>query len=147
MIADWEIGSVTVDGHIIFAKSEEMDMIYVQADDVSSNLYNLIQVPKDEVLTSDTSLDIDLSRAFSMASTIGSLALHGYSEANQVVGKRCLISSCKQFDFVSIEQLDGTQGAWFCWVQYTEVEWTDDDSVWFKVDKNGNKLVLQGVTD
>lgn len=143
MIADWE--GVTVEGHIVYASSDEMDVIHVIANDVAVNIYNLIQVPQLEEVAQKLINNIDVNRPFSLATTAGNLLQHGYSNVKDLLGKRCLISSCKQFDFVSIEQPDCEQGSWLCWVQYTDVLWTPEDGVWFKIDESGNKVIMQGI--
>ncbi len=60
----------------------------------------------------------DPNRPFSMIGQAGTLAQHGYTDADRLIGKRCLLHSGGRFDSVSIEPEQGDHWGWVVWCEY-----------------------------
>lgn len=61
-------------------------------------------------------------RPFVMMTRTGALARAGYTSADDLIGKRCVIYSSRQADMVAIEPPGGSDEAWplAIWVAYYE---------------------------
>lgn len=113
---DWETPP-TVDGVIVRAwigEEGQADGLHVQGVDVAEDVGNL-----DRVIGNPD--NPDPNRPFMLFGRAGTLARHGYTDANRLIGKRCLIYSGRRFDTVSIEPEQGDHWALVIWCEYTGI--------------------------
>lgn len=110
---EWETPP-TVEGVIVRAwvgEDEQADILHVQGVDVAGDIGNL-----DRVIGNPGSPDPN--RPFMLVGLAGTLARHGYSTANKLIGKRCLIYSGGRFDIVAIEPEQGDHWKLVTWCEY-----------------------------
>ncbi|MGD9710262.1 MAG: hypothetical protein AB7U65_10625 [Halothiobacillaceae bacterium] len=116
---EWE-EEPTVDGEIIRAfiaagkdeNSPGVDIIHVLGTyHVAKDTGNLLRCLSESK---------EKDRPFSMTTRTGALARAGYENAEDLIGKRCVIYSSRQADMVAIEPPGGVDEAWpiVIWVAY-----------------------------
>jgi hypothetical protein len=103
---DWETPP-TVDGIIVYAEigkddgeNKWPDILHVKGVDVAEETPDLIRVPADPGRQKKESAEGD--RPFFMVGKHGTLEIHGYTEAKDLIGKQCLIYSDGKFNMLSI---------------------------------------------
>jgi hypothetical protein len=110
---DWETPP-TVEGVIVRAwigQDGAPDVMHVKGVDVAEDVGNL-----DRVIGNPD--NPDPNRPFSMIGQAGTLAQHGYTDVDRLIGKRCLLHSGGRFDSVSIEPEQGDHWGWVVWCEY-----------------------------
>jgi len=110
---DWETPP-TVEGVIVRAEIGEdgqPDVLHVKGVDVAENIGNLCRALADPD-------DPDPNRPFVLVGRCGTIAQHGYTDADKLIGKRCLIYSGGRFDSVSIEPETGEHWGIVVWCEY-----------------------------
>jgi len=110
---DWETPP-TVEGIIVRAwigEDGQPDVLHVQGIDVADDIGNLHRVI-------DDSNNPDPNRPFVLVGKSGTIAQHGYKDADKLIGKRCLIYSGGRFDIVAIEPETGEHWACVIWCEY-----------------------------
>jgi len=98
---DWE-DPPTVDGVIVCAeigKKGMPDVLHVEGVDVAEDTVNLLRLPLDV----DEDEGAENNNPFVVVGAYGTLAKHGHSDANALVGRRCLIWSGVRYTTVAIE--------------------------------------------
>jgi len=111
---DWETPP-TVEGVIVrswIGQDGEPDVMHVQGIDVAEDVGNLDRVIGNPV-------NPDPNRPFSLIAKAGTIAQHGYTDTNRLIGKRCLIYSGGRFDSVAIEPEQGDHWGMVVWCEYT----------------------------
>jgi hypothetical protein len=93
-------------------KDGQPDVLHVQGVDVAEDVGNLLRLPADDTDDADNP-----NRPFVLVGR-GTIAQHGYQDANKLIGKRCLIYSGGRFDVVAIEPEQGDQWGLVVWCEY-----------------------------
>lgn len=104
----------TVEGVIVRAwvgESGMPDVMHVQGIEVAEDIGNLDRVIGDPD-------NPDPNRPFNLIGCAGTLARHGYQDADKLIGKRCLIYSGGRFDTVAIEPECGEEWPLVIWTEY-----------------------------
>lgn len=96
-ILDWETPP-TAEGIIIHALSDEIDSIRVKPTDIGDDIGNLNMI----------------EGAFIVMGMPGTLSAHGFTDIQELVGKKCLLYSNNRFESVAIEP----EYAPVVWVRY-----------------------------
>ena len=113
MRSDWETPP-TVEGVIVRAwigEDGQPDVVHVQGVDVADDIGNLDRVIGDPD-------NPDPNRPFVLVGRTGTIAQHGYKDADKLIGKRCLIYSGGRFDSVAIEPESGEHWGIVIWCEY-----------------------------
>jgi hypothetical protein len=104
----------TVDGVIVRAwmgNEGTPDIMHVQGVTVADDIGNLLQVIGDES-------NPDPNRPFCLFGKDGTFQAHGYTKAEDLIGKRCLIYSGGRLDMVAIEPPSGNHWGIVIWCAY-----------------------------
>lgn len=116
MLNDWET-TPTVEGVIVRAwigEDGQPDVMHVQGVEVAADIGNLDRVIGDPD-------NPDPNRPFLLMGRAGTLARHGYRDADKLIGKRCLIYSGGRFDTVAIEPEQGEEWPLVIWTEYSGI--------------------------
>lgn len=110
---DWE-SLPTVEGVIVQAwigQDGMPDVMHVQGIDVAEDIGNLDRIIGDED-------NPDPNRPFSLIGKAGTIAQHGYTDADRLIGKRCLLYSGGCIDSAAIEPEQGDHWGLVVWCGY-----------------------------
>lgn len=102
----------TVVGKIVKAwigRDGEPDVMHVQSIDEAPDIGNLLRV-----------MGRKPNRPFSLVGVNGTIARHGYTDKEKLIGKHCLIYSGGRFDSVAIEPEAGDHWGLVIWAEYFE---------------------------
>lgn len=113
MRSDWD-PQPTVDGIVVRAWIGEHgapDVIHVQGNDVADDISNLDQAIGDPE-------NPDPNRPFVLTGKSGVIAEHGYKQAEELIGKRCLIFADGRTVSLSIESDSDENWPLVVWIQY-----------------------------
>jgi hypothetical protein len=111
---DWETPP-TVEGIVVRAwigQDGMPDVIHVQGIDVADDVGNLDRVVGNPV-------NPDPNRPFLMIGNVGTIAQHGYTDADRLIGKQCLLYSGGLFDIAAIEPEQGDHWGLVVWCEYS----------------------------
>jgi hypothetical protein len=89
------------------------DVLRVKADRIASDTGHLLRDPAAAVSPGAE------SPFFVLFGQAGTIARHGFTETQRVIGRRCVIYADDRFDQVSFEADDGAPGPVVTWTEYT----------------------------